>query len=254
MIKYIHDAATGVPKKKIPWEPSDDEWAELSTQMFDIDPTNINRKNILRDEAWVKSTWNDVRKYLHQVFIQYNRSGQHSGDMGEWCSPEEQQRWIWAALWRGGGTNSIVRFPTVMIYSIAVLEQSDFEALGRQMPQGSGVDNPVAASIYDGAQSRKKRKKHGKYNNNNKNKSPNNNTLLTAIESGTRNEMQLSALRLLLEFGSESQKKTAIEEVERLAVETSQPNGVERRVAASNPDENGNSNSDEDEAESVDDE
>ena len=66
--------------------------------------------------------------------------------------------------------------------------------------------------------------------------------------------MQLSALRLLLEFGSESQKKTAIEEVERLAVETSQPNGVERRVAASNPDENGNSNSDEDEAESVDDE
>jgi hypothetical protein len=51
-----------------------------------------------------------------------------------------------------------------MMNSIAVLEQSDFEALVRQMPQGSGIDNSVAASVSDGAQSRKKRKKRGKYN------------------------------------------------------------------------------------------
>lgn len=77
---------------------------------------------------------------------------------------------------------------------------------------------------------------------------------MTAIESGTCNEMQLSALCLLLEFGSESQKRTVIEEVECLAVEISQPNGMERMVVASSPDENDNSNSDEDDAESVDDE
>jgi hypothetical protein len=61
MIKYVNDFATELPKKKNPY-----------------------------DEAWIKSTWNDVCKYLHQVFIQYNRSGQHSGDIGEWCSPKEQ--------------------------------------------------------------------------------------------------------------------------------------------------------------------
>jgi hypothetical protein len=31
---------------------------------------------------WIKSTWNDVRKYLHAVFVMYNRSGQHDPDMG----------------------------------------------------------------------------------------------------------------------------------------------------------------------------
>lgn len=59
-------------RKKKPWEPSHDDGAELSTQTFDINPTNVNRKKTLRDETWVKSTWNDVRKYLHQVFILYN--------------------------------------------------------------------------------------------------------------------------------------------------------------------------------------
>jgi hypothetical protein len=39
MIKYVHDDATGAPKKKNPWEPSHDDWAELSTQTYDIDPT-----------------------------------------------------------------------------------------------------------------------------------------------------------------------------------------------------------------------
>jgi len=50
--------------------------------------------------------------------------------MGEWCSPEEQQRWLRAAFWNGGAANTIVRFPTVMIYSIAVLEEGDFQGIG----------------------------------------------------------------------------------------------------------------------------
>ena len=66
-----------------------------------------------------------MQKYLHRVFIQYNRSGQQSGDMGEWCSPARQQRWVRAASWKGGSANTIVHFPTVMIYSIALLEQAE---------------------------------------------------------------------------------------------------------------------------------
>jgi hypothetical protein len=30
-----------------------------------------------------------------------------------------------------------------MVYSIAVLEQSDFETLGRHMPAGAGINNSV---------------------------------------------------------------------------------------------------------------
>lgn len=98
--------------------------------------------------------------------------------MGEWCSPEEQQRWVRAAYWKRGSTNSIVRYPTVMIYSIAILEQSDFEALGHQMPEESGIDISVAVTASEAAQGKKKRKKCGNYNKKNKSKSPDNNSLL----------------------------------------------------------------------------
>jgi hypothetical protein len=119
MVAYVHNGTTGVPQKKHPWEASSDEWADLSTQTYDIEPTNLARRNIFRDAKWIKSTWNDVRKYLHQVFIQYNHSGQCCGAMGEWCFHEKQERWVRAAFWKGGSSNTIVRYPTVMIYSIA---------------------------------------------------------------------------------------------------------------------------------------
>ncbi len=41
--------------------------------------------------------------------------------------------------------------------------------------------------------------------------------MLQVLQSGTLSETQLSALRLILEFGSSSQKKKAMKEVCRLA-------------------------------------
>jgi hypothetical protein len=38
----------------------------------------------------------------------------------------------------------------VMIYSIRILEEADFESIGREMPKGTGVDN----SINDGTMTR----------------------------------------------------------------------------------------------------
>jgi len=46
-----------------------------------------------------------------------------------------------------------------MAYSIAILDQCDFEGISRQMPSGTGVD----ASLADGTTASKKRKKRGKY-------------------------------------------------------------------------------------------
>jgi hypothetical protein len=105
---------------------------------------------VLKDAAWIKSTWNDVRRYLHAVFVMYNRSGQHDPDMGEWCAPKEQDHWVCASLNKTSGSNTIVHFPTVMIYSISVLEEADFVSLGREMPKGTGIDN----SVVDGTMSK----------------------------------------------------------------------------------------------------
>jgi len=42
-----------------------------------------------------------------------------------------------------------------MVYSIAVLDQSDFEGIGRQMPSGTGVDASLAADSSTTARKRK---------------------------------------------------------------------------------------------------
>jgi hypothetical protein len=150
MVAYVYDATTRSVTKKIPYEPSEDEWADIATHCHDIEPTNYNRRSVLRDAAWIKSTWNDVRRYLHAVFVMYNRSGQHDPDMGEWCSPKKQDRWVHASLNKTSGSNTIICFPTVMIYSISVLEEADFVSLRREMPKGTGIDN----SVVDGTMSK----------------------------------------------------------------------------------------------------
>ncbi len=63
------------PVKKQPYQSNGTEWTYLSN--FTLEPTNLLGKNIVRREDWIKSMWTDYRKYLHQLFINYNRSGQH---------------------------------------------------------------------------------------------------------------------------------------------------------------------------------
>jgi hypothetical protein len=50
-----------------------------------------------------------------------------------------------------------------MIYSTSVLEEADFESVGREMPKGTGIDN----SINDGAMAKgtKRRNNKGQFNN-----------------------------------------------------------------------------------------
>jgi hypothetical protein len=222
MVAYVNDLGTGKPVKKNSWEPIGEEWEELAIQMYDIEPTNLTHRNIFRDAKWMKSTLNDVHKYLFQVFTQYNRSGQRSGDMGEWCSPGEQQRWLRAAFWKGRATNTIVRFPTAMIYSIAVLEEGDFHGIGRTMPKGTGADNSVGAPVLDGealgAAVARKRSKRGPYKKASaKKSSPANNAILSALRHGTETEAKLSALHLILEFRTAAQKRKAMKQIDSVA-------------------------------------
>jgi hypothetical protein len=88
----------------------------------------------------------------------YNRYGQHDPDFGEWCSPNEMQRWVRASLYKTNGSNTVVRFQTAMIYSIAVLEERDFDSIGREIPKGTGVDSTLA----DGTKAPKRKKGNSK--------------------------------------------------------------------------------------------
>lgn len=217
MVQYVSRGSQRRPVKKQPYQPSSPEWAVLANHCHDIEPTNESRRHIIRAEDWIKETWNDCRKYLHQTFLQYNRSGQHDPDRDEWCSQKELERWVRATTWKTAGANSVIRFPTAMVYSIAVLEEGDFDSIGRQMPSGTGVD----ASMDGAATTGKKRKKRGKYKKHNKRNNnddaANNNTIATVIESIGSNEARMSALRLLIEFGSAAEKRQALQEVKALA-------------------------------------
>ncbi len=91
-----------------------------------------------------------------------------------------------------------------MVYSIAILEQSDFESIGCQMPSGTGID----ASLADGSTSTRKRKKWGTNHRNTNNNVNNNNagSIASVIASIGNSELRLQALCILIEYGTPAEK------------------------------------------------
>jgi hypothetical protein len=86
----------------------------------------------------------------------------------------------------------MVWYPMVMMHSICLLDEGDFEGIGRQMPSGTGIDNSVMDG--DGAACAKRRR--GKYrataweNDNNSSQ-----LLLQTLEGGAKSETKMTALR-----------------------------------------------------------
>jgi hypothetical protein len=126
--------------KMQPYQPSETEWSYMANFTQDLEPTNLLWRNIIRGKDWAKSTWTDCRKYLHQMSINYNHSGQHDDDMDEWGSEKELKRWSRAAAWKPTSGSSIIRYTGAMMYSIAVLDLCDFEAISCKMPKDTGVE------------------------------------------------------------------------------------------------------------------
>ncbi len=146
MVRYVSSGTGSPPVKKQPYQASGSEWAYLANYTHDLEPTNIGRRHIIRGSNWIKSTWCDCKKYLHQMFLQYNQSGQNDNKRDEWGSQTEYKRWVRAAHWKTAGSNSIIRYTQAMIYSVSVWDLCGFESIGCKMPKGQGID----ASVYDG--------------------------------------------------------------------------------------------------------
>ncbi len=147
MVHYATPAVSGRPSKVCPYQASASEWSYLATFIYELDPSNVSRKNIIPGPDWIKMQWADIHKNLHQMFIQYNRSGQHDADMDEWGSEKECRQWARAASWRTPGSNTVIRFQQAMIYSICLFDLCEFEFIGRKMPKGSGVDCSLLQNI-----------------------------------------------------------------------------------------------------------
>jgi hypothetical protein len=145
------------------------------------------------------------------MFAQYHRSGEHDPEMDEWMSDKEKRQWARAAGWKTPGMNNIIRHQQAMIYSIAILDLCDFESMGQKMPKGTGID----ASLNDGSivpkHKVKKRKVAGKENEDPK--LSGSSVLAEAIKSGSTREAKMTALQMLLEFGSEADKNKAWSEL-----------------------------------------
>ena len=66
----------------------------------------------------------------------YNRSGENDPNRGTWGSVEEQERWARNAMKQ-------TSYPSAIVYSVAVLEEGDFEVMGRELPKGTGIENSI---------------------------------------------------------------------------------------------------------------
>lgn len=206
MVMYVYDASLRRPVKKQPFEPSSDDWEMLANHCHDLDPTNLTRKSILRDGDWIKSTWNDLRRWLHHIFTTYHRSGQMDADKGDWCSLEEQERWARTSQKKFDRT---VRYPTVMMYSISVLDPSDFEDMGRAMPEGTGHDNSFgdAVTLTSGNRKRKKKASPSKSK-----RDP----LSEVLREEGKSEQLRKNLEFLMKYGTRDDKEKALKQMRKI--------------------------------------
>jgi hypothetical protein len=212
MVQYVSPSINLPAVKKQPYQPSSSEWAHLANFTYDLEPTNITQKSIIRGEDWIKSTWADCQKYLHQMFMNYKHSNQHDDDIDEWGLEYELKHWSRAASWKPAGTSSIIRYTSAMIYLIAVMDQFDIEVIGRRMPKGTGVDVTVDNGALVPQHEQKKRKM--------KVTADQGSSISKVLQQGDAQDAKMSALRMLLELGSNADKQKAKQELNKIAFGT----------------------------------
>jgi hypothetical protein len=127
----------------------------------------------------------------------------------------ELRCWSKAVKWNPFSAGSIIRFTSMMIYSIIFLDIYDFKAIGWKMPKGTGVD----ATVDNGAVvPQYKKRKHCTVKS-----SDATDSLVRAFESSDVSERsdvredKRYALKVLLEFGTKQDKIRARKELSQLA-------------------------------------
>ena len=154
LIKYINNQPV------VPYQPASEEVTALAAKCYDLNPTNLNRRNILRNGAWIKEQWINLKTWLTLVLSDFNRSGQHSGRSEadvEWLSDNECRRWVYHS-----SNNKTAKFPSVLTYAYGTLSKEDFETIGKKMEPGTGRDCGIEDNAKDAGDAREKKRKERK--------------------------------------------------------------------------------------------
>ena len=140
----------------------------------------------------------------------YNRSGEQSASRGTWGSPEEQERWKRNSLKQ-------TTYPSAILYSIAVLEEGDFNEMGREMPKGTGIDNSILGddnATIVGSLAATPKHRRGPYK---KKAKKDSDGVAKAIAVANKDEKQLRALQLLLRYGTAADKAKALASIRAMS-------------------------------------
>jgi hypothetical protein len=135
LIRY----ANGQPV--VPYSPISAQMTGLAAVCNELRPTLMSRKDIARDGTWVKTLWRKTKGTLSAVFEDFTRSGTHrSPNMAdvEWNDATEQARWV-----RQCNKNHRT-YPDVSAYAYAIMDESDFQSLGKVQAPGAGRDDSIA--------------------------------------------------------------------------------------------------------------
>lgn len=77
-----YEEKDGVSQPIVPFRPESVDVAVIASHCHDLNPCNLQRRNIFRDGAWLKEQWSALKTWLSAVFADFNRSGQMM-DRGE---------------------------------------------------------------------------------------------------------------------------------------------------------------------------
>lgn len=141
----LYRNVNGVSTPATPYQAVSSEFTSLANRCFELNPTDMDRQDIIRTPAWLKEQWTKLRTHISYVFADFNRSGQNlnkdEADI-EWMSATEQTRWIYHC-----NNGSHRTFPSVFVYAYGVLAQEDFNNLGRVLPDSIGIDNSLETVV-----------------------------------------------------------------------------------------------------------
>ena len=129
----------------------------------------------------------------------YNRSGENDPNRGTWGSVEEQERWARNAMKQ-------TSYPSAIVYSVAVLEEGDFEVMGRELPKGTGIENSILGDEGLTIGIKRSTPNHRRAYKKKAKTSADASGIAKALSTANRDERQLRALQLMLKYGTSQDK------------------------------------------------
>ena len=121
LLVHTFDENKGHLVPVMPLESASSETGPLFSKCSELNPTNLTRKDILRDGAYIRQLWTTYRRTLWGIFQDFRRSGRQTSESQSY--ELEQSRWAYHA-----GSKSRLH-DACTTYTFAIFEEADFERI-----------------------------------------------------------------------------------------------------------------------------